>query len=78
MPECAARCDLARQLVRAVELAHPGRDFTADDWLSDTLMQAIDDSDWDRLDSDWFTLTQSTYANIVRWLRSPSSAAGPR
>lgn len=74
MPECAARCDLAIQLVRAVELAHPGRDYTSDDWLSDTLMQAIDDPDWDRLDDDWFSLTQATDANIVRWLRSCAEA----
>lgn len=78
MPECAARCDLAVQLVHAVELAHPGRDYTADDWLSGTLMQAISEADWDRLDNDWFTLTQVTNANIVRWLRSSSSAPGPR
>lgn len=74
MPECAARCELALQLVCAVELAHPGRDYSSDDWLSDTLMQAISEADWDRLDNDWFTLTQATYANIVRWLRTRAAA----
>ncbi len=66
MSECADRCDLAIELVRAAEASHPGHDYSSQEWLSSTLMEAISETDWDKLDDGWFELTAGPEGTIER------------
>lgn len=69
MEVCAERCDLAMQLVRRAEEAHPEMDHQSDAWRSDGLMEAVGEDGWDRLDIDWYKLTARTYEFAAAYIR---------
>jgi hypothetical protein len=70
MTDCAQRCELAMTLVRRVEAAHPGLDYTSRVWLSETLVAGIEAAEWDRLDDGWYEITSETPQRIARYLRN--------
>jgi hypothetical protein len=53
-------------VVKDVEASHPGHDYTSEEWLSSTLMEAISETEWDRLDDGWFELTDGPEGTIER------------
>lgn len=70
MAECAERCESALRMVRAAEDRFPDHDHAGFEWLSVDLMDAVGDSEWDRLDQGWSELTAGTRAAIERYLRA--------
>jgi hypothetical protein len=68
--EAAERCELAARLVAQAEADHPGRDYKAEAWLSDTLMQTIRDEDWDRLDNGWFEITKGVFDAMEKYIEA--------
>ena len=68
MNHAAERCDLAATMVAKVEAAHPGHDFQSDTWLHSTLMEAIDEADWDQLDDGWFELVGTTREAMAKYI----------
>ncbi|GJQ30082.1 MAG: hypothetical protein HBSAPP03_19660 [Phycisphaerae bacterium] len=78
MHECAERCGLALRLVGEAEARHPGADCGSDEWLSCTLMDEINDEQWDMLDTGWFELTRHTPNALAAFLRThPMSCMPP-
>lgn len=76
MHECAARCELAMRLVKDAEERHPGEDHESETWLDSTLMHAINDADWDRLDDGWFELVEGTADAMAECIQRHSLVDG--
>ncbi|GMV27820.1 MAG: hypothetical protein AMXMBFR58_38510 [Phycisphaerae bacterium] len=70
MPAAAERCELAARLVAKAEAEHPDQDRSSDEWLNTTLMDAVGDEAWDRLDDGWFEIAPSTTDALVAYLQA--------